>query len=119
LTEHFGPLAPDGDGVIASAKEYRTLRRRFWALVVIAAGGTLLNVQVLAATSQPPNRPIAVRSKAPAQDWIATARTFGLYADTSSWSTPPAIAFSERETLLLTALGLVLIAALPTNEGSE
>jgi hypothetical protein len=42
-----------------------------------------------------------------------------LYADASNWSTPAKIAFSERETLLLTALGLALIALLPPNESAD
>lgn len=95
------------------------MRRRYWALVVVALGGTLLNLQVLAAASQPAQRAVAAGPAAPADGWIEAARAFGLYADAANWATPPKIAFSERETLLLTVLGLALIALLPPNESAD
>jgi hypothetical protein len=87
------------------------MRRRHWVLLVLAVGGTLLNVEALAATNR--QSPQARAAHPASRAWVEAARAYGLYADPADWATPPKIAFSERETLLLTIVALAGIITSP------
>jgi hypothetical protein len=88
------------------------MRKCHWALLVVVVGGTLLNVEILDAPSA---RAVVAKSGHTAStDLVAVAREYGLYPDRSTWSSPsPKVAFSERETVLLSVVMLIFIATLP------
>jgi hypothetical protein len=96
------------------------LLKRHWALCVLAAGGTLLNLGMLGTRVASPHERRTRSNAISAVDRIVSAaQSYGLYPDAAVADTPSRIAFAERETVFVTVLALGFIATLPRRKTRE